>query len=304
MRVAYLIQAHHQPSHLSRLIKALGADSVHSFVHLDLKADISQFPGIVAPNVTVLKDRIRVYRGGFSQVRVNLNLLKAAMNHGDFDYFILLSGVDYPIKPPRLLFDFLGRNSGMNYINFFPLTDDGKFTSTVSHYHLIDTIENAPRVVKKPLELVRGMLNRLYAPRPFVQGMVAYRGSVHACLHRETAAYVLDFVGTPQGKRLLNHLKYAWGPDEVIFQTIILNSPHADRCRYYELDANAPPNAKKQASEAYLHYIEWNPAREDPAVLADSDFERLSTSDFFFARKFDEVKSRNVLDQIDRYLLA
>jgi hypothetical protein len=54
--------------------------------------------------------------------------------------------------------------------------------------------------------------------------------------------------------------------------------------------------------KAYLHYIDWNDLREDPAILDITDFEKISQSEALFARKFDEQKSRDLLDQIDARL--
>lgn len=67
MKIAYLIAAHTDPTHLSRLISSLrnpDAD-IHFFVHIDGKSDIKQFNNINShPGVTVCKSRIYTYWGG------------------------------------------------------------------------------------------------------------------------------------------------------------------------------------------------------------------------------------------------
>jgi hypothetical protein len=59
----------------------------------------------------------------------------------------------------------------------------------------------------------------------------------------------------------------------------------------------------KNENKAYLHYIDWNPKRENPTQLNLSDFDQLTKSDALFARKFNEKKSKELLDAIDQKIL-
>jgi hypothetical protein len=43
MKIAYLILAHNNPGHLSRLTRALTAQNNAVFIHIDKKADIRPF---------------------------------------------------------------------------------------------------------------------------------------------------------------------------------------------------------------------------------------------------------------------
>jgi len=43
MKVAILIMAHHQPSHLAKLIEALNCDWAYFFIHVDKKVDVAEF---------------------------------------------------------------------------------------------------------------------------------------------------------------------------------------------------------------------------------------------------------------------
>jgi hypothetical protein len=55
----------------------------------------------------------------------------------------------------------------------------------------------------------------------------------------------------------------------------------------------------RNENKAYLHYIDWNPERENPAILTMQDYFLLKSSEALFARKFNEVKSKQLLDAID-----
>ena len=100
MKLAYLILAHKNPQLLRREIAALSSKDSTFFVHIDAKSNIDLFLLLKAQNVFFLEPRIEVFWGEFSQVRAILALISAALasatNH---DYFILLSGSDYPLQP-------------------------------------------------------------------------------------------------------------------------------------------------------------------------------------------------------------
>jgi hypothetical protein len=77
-------------------------------------------------------------------------------------------------------------------------------------------------------------------------------------------------------------------PDEIFFRTTVLNSPFHTR-----------------AVNDNLQYIDWRDSGGgSPAVLRKSDFETLVASPNVFARKLDMRVDAEVLDLIDREILA
>jgi hypothetical protein len=298
-----LILAHHQPAHLKRMIRSLAYKKDAFFVHLDLKADISHFAISDVENVFFLSKRIKVSHAGFSQVKAMIALMKTALKTQDFEYFIFLSGVDYPLKSPQKIHDFLDKNKGTNFISFYNY--DG---AHVDNYHLSsyfsqDLVHGSSKVVSW---IVRVFLKciRLCLPKRTLPGpMIPYRGSTSWALHRESIEYILNFLKTPYGKKLLKFFRYGFSPDEMIFQTVLLNSPLAKNCNFYQRDIEPGKRILKLENRAYLHYIDWSEDREGPAILSEDDFERLINSERFFARKFDEKRSAKLLDMIDKQLL-
>ncbi len=82
-----------------------------------------------------------------------------------------------------------------------------------------------------------------------------------------------------------------------------MNSAFANRCRFYARDVINKVGSMKNENKAYLHYIDWSVNREDPAILDVRDYQNLKKSDALFARKFDENKSKDLLDMIDQCCL-
>lgn len=95
---ALLIQAHQDISYFIKLAKI--QPNVNFYVHMDAKSDY--FPDAETAqlaNVFLLKDRITVRWGGFSQIEATLKLFEPAFANKDNAYFHLLSGEDVVLQP-------------------------------------------------------------------------------------------------------------------------------------------------------------------------------------------------------------
>src|SRR4051812_25185526 len=101
MNIAYLILAHNQPQQLERLISRLDQPNAHFYIHIDRKsADKEAIGAAVAgfKNVHIISNH-DVNWMGFKMVESTIELLKLAFNSGiGFKYYVLMSGLDYPIK--------------------------------------------------------------------------------------------------------------------------------------------------------------------------------------------------------------
>lgn len=95
---ALLIQAHQDISYFIKLAKI--QPNVNFYVHMDAKSNY--FPEAETAqlaNVFLLKDRITVRWGGFSQIEATLKLFEIAFANKENAYFHLLSGEDVVLQP-------------------------------------------------------------------------------------------------------------------------------------------------------------------------------------------------------------
>ena len=303
MRIAYLIVAHNQPAHLFRLIQALDTDETRFYVHVDGKSNLAEFKQFkYSSHVRFIEDRFIVYHAGFSLVRAIINLMKVGLTDPQNQYFITLSGWDYPIKDNLFIHQFLEKNFPTNFINFYPLVGQATSANNLRKFHLIDWIGAAPRLIKFPLKTFQFLSKKQPLNRPFFSGMVPYRGSAWFCLNRQSLEYMIDFLHTAQGKCYLNYFQWTSCADEMIFQTLILNSPFANQCRFYKRDIKNNVIPLLDENKAYLHYIDWDPQRENPAQFTEQDLPNLLQSKALFARKFNEFKSKELLAAIDQII--
>jgi hypothetical protein len=121
--------------------------------------------------------------------------------------------------------------------------------------------------------------------RKIPDGFNIFGGITWWSINRDAAKYVLD--QHFNNKRYRNFFRYTLIPDEMYFQTILLNSPFAENCVNND-----------------LRDIEWTGGDgTHPVIFKTEHLNRLKESTDLFARKFDINVDSNVLDLIDKELL-
>lgn len=233
--------------------------------------------------------------GGFGHVEASLKGLRALEDKGArFDYVILLTGQDYPIKSNSYIQEFLGAHWGYSYIDFFPLPHKqwpgNGGLDRLLHWHFILGGHHFECPIASPwryhhLNLIwNRLITVIPAKRKWPEKVLPYGGSSYWCLSRECIEYILQYVQANEW--WIRYFKHAWVPDELFFQTILLNSPYRDRL----VNDN-------------LRFIQWTNRQPSPDILTAKDFPSFSTTAKLFARKFDATIDASVLDMIDSQFL-
>jgi hypothetical protein len=278
VRLAYIISAYRQPDLLLRLIRRLSGGGTSFFVHVDLRSGSEVFDRVVAgsshlPEVQLL-ERHNCRWGDFGHVRASLKGIDRLVGGGtDFDYAVLLTGQDYPIKQPGQIRAFFEAAEGRSFMAHFPLPTDewtGGGLERIERWHV----------------RVAGRHYSLPARRRVPGGLAPYGGSSYWCLARDCVEFIHDVVDAdPAITRFFEHVDV---PDEIFFQTVLMNSPHAAHIVNDD-----------------LRHIDWRDTNAgSPAVLGIEDLPLLKASPKLFARKFDEEVDLEVLDRIDREILG
>lgn len=277
IKLAYLLMVHKNQPQVIRLIRSLNSENTAFFIHIDKKSDILLTPNELGAVKIVPVEREYVKWGGFSQVTATLNGMKAIVNYPEsFDYIIFLSGQCYPLKSNLFIKRFFEQHYGQIFIDYFPMPYAGweyGGMNRIEQYHFMD--ENPPDD-----ETISAL-----PPRKFPEYLKPYGGSNWWCLPMNTAKYVLEFVDNHPD--YFEFHKYSAMPDEMFFQTILLNSDNHQILDNIVCDG--------------LRYIDWTkPDPPYPAILTTGDFPSIINSGKLFARKFDTEIDSQVLDMIDQ----
>ena len=279
MKICYLILAHNNFDHLTRMIEALNDSDSKFYIHIDKKAKEGYTPSF--DNVKVISEHIDINWGGYSMINATLALMKYGIS--DFpeaDYYILISGVDYPIRSKQFLLDQLEKKK--EYIDIAPVPVPFKPMERYEHFFFDYDRRNLKFL--NPFFLIEVLLKKLKIKRkaPFQ----VYAGTQWLALTNKCITYILDTVKTD--KRYTRFFKHTLVPDEAFFQTIIGNSPFLQQTKasltYTDWEVAVPPATIEERHIKFLkEHIEFN----------DEYGQRFP----FFARKFNN-NSEKILKRI------
>lgn len=285
MRVAYIVLAHTAPAQLSRLVERLDGDHARFLIHVDKRAPASVYDDARStlgsnPHVAFTRRRASP-RTSFGLVAAPLDALRRLVREGDaFDYAVLLSGQDYPLKPTTEILAHFERERGACFLYAFPMEDRSRS-------------DWEPREVWRYRDRhiwIRGRHLSIRSDRAVPGGREPFGGSMYWALPRDAATHVVDVADRERG--LVSFFRQTFIPDEMFFQTILMNSDLRERV------------SSLDAPDCYgVHYIRWRPRQPHPETLRTADLQALRTTPALFARKFDSAVDADVLDTIDRELL-
>jgi hypothetical protein len=297
LKIAYLIAAHENPTHLGRLIAALSSASASFFIHIDKKSDTQAFASLKTERVHFIEDRVSVFWGDYSQVEASLGLLTAAMGDTErFDRFVLLSGVDYPLRSRAYIEQFFSNAPTAEFINLIAMPADavGKPLSRLYTYRLRSSASPILRACRKAL-MMTGIAPWRRDYIPAFRRHLPYAGSSWWALSRAASEHILRFAA--RETTLVNFFKNTVCPDESFFQTILGNSRFMPR-----ITRN-------------LTYADWSRGEASPSDIAEHHLAMFQTpawrksdsqygkGEILFARKFND-QSGALIDKLDRQIAA
>ena len=279
-RHACLILAHKSAPQLTTLTRLLGDDLSHVYLHLDAKAahlapEIPPRPGLSVCSLH------RVLWGGFSMVQATLDLMRQALSHENYARLHLLSGQCLPLWPPAAIRAHFAAHPeehmdcapfpvpGLPYQGFDRILVDypphlrGRFRGVKAKQ--LDDYKEA--VLRDPSRY------RSVAHLPRL-----HHGSQWFSISGACAAYMLRYADTHP--EFTAFFESSLIPDEMFFQTILMDSPFAARF-----------------TRNTSRYMDW--LQGGPHTLRSADLPAILNSGALFARKFDLNADARLISQIE-----
>nr|WP_278296244.1 glycosyltransferase [Butyrivibrio sp. ob235] len=273
--------AHNEFHMLRKLLTELDDERNDIFLHIDKKTQFVDQNEITSwvhySNVFFVKRR-KVFWGTYSIVECELEMLAAAVK-GNYHYYHLISGTDFPLKSQDFIHDYLEEEDS-EFIDFHKEGDKGDlFLYKIKYYYPLlryvgkgefngvgkrqDFLRFLKKQQWKLLECQKKIgIDRIKKYR----NVSFYKGNQWFSITHDFAEYILSC------KKMIKKMyRFSNGPDEIVVPTIALNSQYAGR-------------VKKKS----LRLIDWE--RGTPYSFINSDFDELTNSQAFFARKisYDE----------------
>lgn len=287
MKHALLILAHKDANHLAGIIRFF-QEEFYVYIHIDKKSSISSKERAALremKNVRLVESYYSINWGGYNVLKGVVYLMKMAVGEGLADYYHLISGQDFPTKSSKEFHRYFEQRKGTEFLDYFMRPDkewekEGK--NKLTFYSLYDFLD-----IKKTshVEILRQLdkwQKKLHIRRklPLKQYPVLYGGSCWWSLSRECLQYVVQ--ETEQRPYFYRWLRFAFAPDEVYVQTVLLNSPFRARIE-----------------NDNLRYICWEKRNGNyPANLDETDFAKIMNSNKLFARKIEYPISTELMNKL------
>jgi len=274
--IAYLILVHRYPGQFKRLFRAIYHPANYYLVHVDkrsgvgLQTEIQDFLSSFA-NASLLKSQSILW-GGYSLVDAELRGIEELLKISPkWEFFINLSGQDFPLKSQAHIQDFLRRNKGKDFIK---VSNQSKVRP--------DTLS---RIQNYVTESGDSILSTPIIKWTYLRGVTPYIGNQWMILSRKFCEFVCY---SPDVERFKKFYRHTFISDEGFFQTVIMNTSYK----------GIIVNDDKRT-------IVWVPVgtiKLRPRDFTSKDAEFLLASQGLFARKFDETVDAGILSILESNL--
>ncbi|MDR6546572.1 hypothetical protein J2810_002631 [Chryseobacterium rhizosphaerae] len=269
--IAYLILVHRLPNQFKKLFKAIYDSTNFYLIHIDKKAnqeigkDVKDFLKQY-PNVHILNSE-NVIWGGYSMVQAELDGIKYLLSmDAKWDYFINLSGQDYPLKSQKIIKEFLSKNNGNSYIK---IDNQEKIRPET-----MNRIENY-------FEELEDCISDKTHKRGFMKDVIPYIGGQWMILTRDCCEFINSNV---EVKKFEDYYLNTLIADESFFQTVLMNTSFTGTL----------VNDDKRA----IIWIPDGDIKLRPKTFTKTDISFLQTGNHLFARKFDDNVDNKIIDYI------
>lgn len=287
-----------------RLIRTLNRmfDNPPIVCHHDFGKN-SQWINNCPANVQLVQPHVNTKWGDFSCIDATIQSLRLLYAGGSGpEWFVYLSGSDYPIKSADKILSDLQTGGFDGYVEH-KLVSEGdliyppdpenlqgwKHETWLKQCHKrycsvrvdVPGINRYLRPSKRTFWLEHPIFTK--GRIPFNCDFKCYAGEVWFCANHRCARRILGFYDAD--RRVAEHYRKTLVPEESYLQTVLANA------------------SDLSLSQNFLRYVDWTTRKSNPRILTKDDLPQLEKSKAHFARKFDERVDANVLNELDRLIV-
>ncbi len=293
IQVAYFVMVHRFPEQFKRLFKAIYHPENYYLIHLDKKTSLEIYDDIQDfltdfQNTYILESKNVVW-GGYSMIQAELSGIKYLLDiNAEWDFFINLSGQDFPLKSQDFIRDFLGKNKGNNFIKIANQATNRPETMNRIENYFVETDTGFSGVPYK---------------RAYLKNVISYIGGQWMILTRECCEFICN---SGEVKKFEDYYLHTLIPDESFFQTVMMNTSFNGkiinddkRAIIWIPDIGIKLRSKTLTESDTKSLIASGKIKLRPKTFTTQDISFLLASNALFARKFDENMDSNILDIIE-----
>lgn len=274
INIAYFILVHRLPQQFKRLFKAIYEPENCYLIHIDKKASDELKEEIRLflkpyPNAYIMHSENVVW-GGYSMVQAELDGMQYLLERNtQWDYFINLSGQDYPLKSQKIIRQFLAENKGKSYLK-------------IANQALIrpETMNRIENYFEELEDSISGVTHK----RAFMKDTIPYIGGQWMILTRACCEFICN---SSEVTRFEDFYLNTLIADESFFQTVLMNT---------SFEGILVDDDKRA-----IIWIPDGDIKLRPKTFTHEDVDFLHLGDNLFARKFDDNVDNHIIDEMQSH---
>lgn len=289
--IGFLLVTHNKPSQFLRLVSRLNEMFNYPPIvcHHNFSITPLEIQGL-SNNIGFVRPHVKTKWGKFTTIDAELKALELLYKRPDSpDWFILLSGADYPIKSAKTIIDDLSTTEFDAFMHHevvrYGDLKSGWQKLGYQRYCIVrgwlPTFNKKGRLGKKFFTILENPSSTRFFV-PFSEDFPCFVGDHFFCANRRAAQYLLEYHATHP--RLESYYRrYTIFPTESYYQTILCNSPNI------------------RVNNNNWRYMNWSKENDPhPKILRLENLPSLQESSAHFARKFDIDEDPSVFDELDK----
>ncbi len=268
-RHAFLIIAHDNFAVLGKLLEALAHPRVDLYLHIDAK--VKRLPPLdrTNPHLHVIDNRVDTRWGDISQIETEYVLLEAAVRHGGYAYYHLISGTHFPLMPVGQILQFFDNRDGKTVFHDLCTASRYQESLKLRSYNLLTrNLGYGPPYLQRLCQVTNRIGHRVqsFLKVERHRNISFHKASNWASFTEEAVRLLID-----RKDNVMHVFRYSFCGDEFFAPTVLMNSDLKDKVENYE------------------RYLKIEMGEANPRVLRDEDYSILVGSGYMFARKFSDT---------------
>lgn len=292
--IGFILLTHNKPDQIIRLMSTLNRLFYFPPIvcHHDFSKSILPEDRLTS-NISLVTPYLETGWSKFSVVEATLSALRMMYQSSKTpDWFILLSGADYPIKPANHIINDL-KSSLYDVHMHYEKIEYGCFERDWQRLcydrycgkkFMIPWINRKFKLSKGQIVFRHPFFSKQF--HPFSEAFPCFAGEHWFCANRKAANYLLDFHNDKS--EIASYYQsldpYTVVPEESYYHSIFCNAQNL------------------KVSQNHWRYIDWSGGGSHPKTLGIDDLIKIKNSPAHFARKFDADKDKQVLSHIDEFI--
>ncbi|WP_291275036.1 beta-1,6-N-acetylglucosaminyltransferase [Flavobacterium sp.] len=294
MKIGFSILSHKEPDQVYiELVNQLAQYPDYSIaIHHDKSKSAFDATFFKEANIDIVKETVITHWSHVNNIEALLKTFELLYDK-NCDWFVTLSANCFPIKRPAQLIDFLKNSTFDGYIecnnvntDYFDFYQYFRKAFETRMLFQIPFFRKSGKFYWKPIRVKRKKYTNI-----FKDLYIPYHGSDWFMINRKAMKYILE--NKKDVKKITEFLRDVNQypdlnvcPPEVVFQTLLAN------------------NKAMNLNNNNYRYIDWtNAVNWHPNNLKEKDYDVISHSEAFFARKFDASLSMSLLEKIKEHIL-